>query len=826
VIVLGAIGALSLVAAASSLARSTTRRTVLLTLPKPGAIAAGEVTISSPDKPKLTLRNRRAVPRGAELAWAIAPLRHSRGKWAAFIAIALRRTAGARPDARAARDVPLTFGLTGNHGAPFELHIERPSYPFRPSSVCSGSFAGGPTDDIVVAQFPMAPVSLFEGTLEAACHRDDPLVPGMLAALSTPPGGVFFDLGRDVGLGRYAPIALTPFTATSLAADFDGTGGQNDIAVIDQSQGLVFVLLNVGTRAPTASSVIVLDLFTDHVVPTSASAFRDARTGLDDLAISDVAQPVTSSSVGRILVGRDSGAGDLFNLAAFRSFVAGPGATNLLSGDFNADGFDDLAYVDFGSNFAAVALNDGTNFFLTPQFRETGGFIPVSAAIGDFNDDDNLDLAVLNQSAPQFAANRSAVTVLGGEGTGAFTLGPLLPLPALSGLSTGPLPNIEDTNLIQAADLNGEALPDLVVATKGGIQIFENHSTPGGPLQFTPGALLALPTLLAGTQPVGVVVQDVTGDHRPDILALDRGGGTLSTFVADPRSSTGFDPPQTMFLGPDPVSVTAARLNSDAFSDIAVLDGGSSTFGANLLVFDGTHHGFFSPPPTITPRAPLGGSFTASPSSAVTHQAVGFHATGTGGSGRYGVSWSFGDGTTGTGLSATHAYGAAGTYPVTANIVDLVTGEQVQVAHDVAVSDPQCDTPPSANIMTGDDPDAAPSGSVLVQVIGACLQYYLSGAINQAVTAPSGDEWYGLDVHTPSRGGTCGGTLPVATLVCQIKPSGRICWHLYGQPDVKPGDVIRFELQDAMGTTRASFDLVVGGKLPSGVDCPVGDNPP
>src|SRR5262249_40511485 len=162
--------------------------------------------------------------------------------------------------------------------------------------------------------------------------------------------------------------------------------------------------------------------------PTGVTAFRDAITGLNDLAITIVGTAAGDTNAGQIVVATNSG-GTFGDRGTFRQFVASAGATNILSGDFNNDGFDDLSYIDYNSNFAAVVLNDGKNFFLTPQFRETGGFVPVSAVLADVNDDDLLDLVVVNEgNGGQF--NQSLVSVLYGQGDGKFVpTGNLLQVP-------------------------------------------------------------------------------------------------------------------------------------------------------------------------------------------------------------------------------------------------------------------------------------------------------------------------------------------------------------------------------------------------------------
>lgn len=314
---------------------------------------------------------------------------------------------------------------------------------FNPQSVAVGQFdAASQTDDIVIAEGTFLPFS---------------------------PGGVYF-LSASQG---YLPVVLKIITAVSLAADFDGTGGLNDIAVMEQNFGFVVVLLNLTTSAPPNIGILLLrDLFTNrNVIPTSATAFKDALTGLNDIAVTDIGTPQNNSGFGQIIVGLNDGTGNFLDLRQFRQFVATPGATNILNGDFNNDGIDDLVYVDFGSNFAAVALNDGTNFFLTPQFRETGGFIPVSAAIADVNDDDNLDVLALNEGAGVASGNQSLVSVLIGTGDGRLVpTGSLLQVPNFGLSIVGGLADVEANGVRRVVDFNGDGFPDFaVVSTRGAI---------------------------------------------------------------------------------------------------------------------------------------------------------------------------------------------------------------------------------------------------------------------------------------------------------------------------------------------------------------------
>ena len=81
-----------------------------------------------------------------------------------------------------------------------------------------------------------------------------------------------------------------------------------------------------------------------------------------------------------------------------------------------------------------------------------------------------------------------------------------------------------------------------------------------------------------------------------------------------------------------------------------------------------------SPPPTLS------ASFTYSPSSPQIGQAVSFTSSASGGSTPYTYSWSFGDGSTGTGSSPKHTYSSAGTLTVALTVKDNGSPQQTKTS--------------------------------------------------------------------------------------------------------------------------------------------------
>jgi hypothetical protein len=105
-------------------------------------------------------------------------------------------------------------------------------------------------------------------------------------------------------------------------------------------------------------------------------------------------------------------------------------------GDFNNDGFQDILYVSDVNNstsqqFPRLMLNDGKGGFSQADLSAVIGvgsaaynFSTFYAAVGDFNNDGNLDIVFL-QGGQQ---NGAFDVVAFGDGKGGFTKGPQLPM--------------------------------------------------------------------------------------------------------------------------------------------------------------------------------------------------------------------------------------------------------------------------------------------------------------------------------------------------------------------------------------------------------------
>ncbi len=91
------------------------------------------------------------------------------------------------------------------------------------------------------------------------------------------------------------------------------------------------------------------------------------------------------------------------SFAAARTFGAGASPAFVAVGDFNGDGNSDLAVANqssvLGSGGVLVLLGMGDGTFQT-AINYGAGAGPQSVAVGDFNGDGKLDLAVANIGLP------------------------------------------------------------------------------------------------------------------------------------------------------------------------------------------------------------------------------------------------------------------------------------------------------------------------------------------------------------------------------------------------------------------------------------------
>jgi hypothetical protein len=200
-----------------------------------------------------------------------------------------------------------------------------------------------------------------------------------------------------------------------------------------------------------------------------------AGSGPDAIAVGDVngdgKLDIVTANAGSnavsVLLGNGDGA-----LQAARNYAGGSAPVSVAVGNF--DGHPDI--VTAGDDSVSLLPGNGDGAFGAARTLASFSAPAASVAVGDFNDDGKLDLAVATRGTDGFTSpsgyygggaywpgNSPAVTVLLGNGNGTFTTGSsyILPSPYFVPPSSYAPPSVA------AADLNGDGKLDLAVTDAG-----------------------------------------------------------------------------------------------------------------------------------------------------------------------------------------------------------------------------------------------------------------------------------------------------------------------------------------------------------------------
>jgi hypothetical protein len=266
----------------------------------------------------------------------------------------------------------------------------------------------------------------------------------------------------------------------------------------------------------------------------------------------DLALPNASGDVSVI-----KGFGD----GSFQTAISNQAGTNpdaAAVGDFNNDQKLDLVVANQGSNNVTVLPGNGDGTFGT-GISSGAGSSPVSVAVGDFNQDGNLDAVVANSTG--------TVNVLFGKGDGTFQS----PVPYNVGSSP---------SSVAVGDFNNDGYPDIAVTNAGSgtvsVLLNQKNGSFGTPVSYN-----------VGNGPSSVAVGDFNNNGYLDLAVANMTDGTVSVLLNKKNGSFGTSVPYDVhsqpssvavgyFAGSTKLSLVVANEGSD---DVSLLSGkGDGTF--------------------------------------------------------------------------------------------------------------------------------------------------------------------------------------------------------------------------------------------------------
>jgi hypothetical protein len=235
--------------------------------------------------------------------------------------------------------------------------------------------------------------------------------------------------------------------------------------------------------------------------------------------------------------------------------------------DLMANGKPSLVLADMSGNVIVLLVDPGN----PPQFHApitlATGLTTPSVWVADLNGDGAPDIVAATSDS---AGNNGAVYVFYQDPNNRGTFN-----------KAGPFPAGAQPQSVKIADVNGDGLPDLIVADLGPGTDGMGSAGVSVLLQGPAGTFQAPVTYTTPGQSIDVAVDDLNGDGKPDLVVanlLPAGTGSVSVLLQDP------DPAHAgQFLAAtnypalgQPLSVAIADLNGDGHKDIAIADGPSA----------------------------------------------------------------------------------------------------------------------------------------------------------------------------------------------------------------------------------------------------------
>lgn len=288
----------------------------------------------------------------------------------------------------------------------------------------------------------------------------------------------------------------------------------------------------------------------------------------------------------------------------FSDYGTSPGPQGIAVGDLNGDGFQDIVTANYTASLDTVTVRLGNgNGGFNPGFDVSTGAGPRAVAIGDVNLDGIPDIVTANYLDDSISILLGVDSNADGKGDGSF--------------------NATAQPAIALADFAGPRAISVVTQNLGGVKTVHIATADFGNdtvslVRFDADGISAPISLAVGFKPSGVALGDLNGDGRLDIVASNEGDDTVSVYRQGASGNFFATLSSGVPLGPlaldaaaNPRSIVLADVNGDGRLDILTansitdqvalfLGNGNATFGARTdIAVPGTLAGNASTPYSV-----------------------------------------------------------------------------------------------------------------------------------------------------------------------------------------------------------------------------------
>ncbi|TAE32796.1 MAG: VCBS repeat-containing protein, partial [Candidatus Kapaibacterium sp.] len=321
--------------------------------------------------------------------------------------------------------------------------------------------------------------------------------------------------------------------------DFLDNDGDLDMAVANYSANTVLLYQN----NPTGTFTLVRTLTAGfHARDVTLGDFNN--DGWLDIATANI----DANSISVFI----SAAGTL-PMTATQTLTTGNLPPGIAVGDVNGDGWLDIITANNNGGAAgsiSVFLNNGAGTFLARNDYPTSGNGTQELAIGDMDNDGDLDVVTANAAS-------STISVLLNNGLGVFSV-------FGTPLGTGGATPVA----IALVDLNNDGNLDVFTANNGGNSVTQARGNGAG-------GLTVWTTYINIISPYGLAIGDVDGVNGPDVITTSSSDNTINVLPGD--GGGGFLGGSTWSQGTPAVNGWAAALgdvDGDGDLDLATSSNG------------------------------------------------------------------------------------------------------------------------------------------------------------------------------------------------------------------------------------------------------------